>query len=102
MEVSTQCYCVPFRIENRVRLLEVLVVPCLPVLLFLGTDFRQRMGIVPNIRSRHWINTAEPDVEASSMVNYAQLPPSQSARLSDVIDSVFVNMSQGSGWVGGV
>lgn len=95
-------YSVPFRVGDRVCILDVLVVPSIPTPLILGTDFWRRMGIIPNIRSGQWTFTTEPTIEVSSIVDCSHLTSSQSSRLTELLDSVFANMNQELGCVKGV
>lgn len=45
---------VPMRLEDRVRMIEVLVVPELQHILILGVDFWVQMEIIPNLRKGEW------------------------------------------------
>ncbi|GLV33200.1 hypothetical protein CBL_20077 [Carabus blaptoides fortunei] len=48
---------VPFRLQNLVRWIEVVVMPAMPHTLILGIDFFKEMGVVPDLRSGEWIFT---------------------------------------------
>lgn len=43
-------YNIPFCMQNRIQVVNVLVAPSLPHMLILGVDFWRNMGIVPNLR----------------------------------------------------
>ena len=53
---------VPFRLRDRVRVIEVLAVQSLPLNLILGTDFWRKMGIVPDLRHGEWSFSKVPQV----------------------------------------
>lgn len=66
----------PFCLENRVKLIDVLVVPELPHRLILGVDFWISMDIVPDLRQRIWqFSDQTPSVDIGSISS--KLTPDQ-------------------------
>lgn len=49
----------PFGVKNKVKLMRVLVVPEIPHVLILGTNFWKIMGIVPDLRHNEWFFSKE-------------------------------------------
>lgn len=52
---------VSMRVRDRVKMIDVVVVPELPHVLILGSDFWIKMGIVPDLRQNEWHFTDNPD-----------------------------------------
>ncbi|KAJ8968241.1 hypothetical protein NQ314_002388 [Rhamnusium bicolor] len=77
----------PMRVRNRVVALDVIVVPELPRMLILGQDFWIRMGIVPDLRSKEWQFSENPDVFSIQQVkDQTVLSHFEQIRLQAVID----------------
>lgn len=82
----------PVRLRDRVRILDVLVVPTLSHSLILGIDFWKKMEIVPNLNTGEWNFLASEDADAIT-INAIQaidtLTPEQRKRLDELVDKAF-------------
>ncbi|KAJ8978151.1 hypothetical protein NQ317_016854 [Molorchus minor] len=78
---------IPFQLQNRVRLIKVLVIPSLPHTLILGADFWRAMGIVPDLRHGAWKFS-----NAVALQPQTELTPEQSKLLGDLVHNAFVEM----------
>ena len=70
-------YSIPFCVQNVVRVLEVLVMPSLPHLLILESDFWRKLGIVPDIRHGLWHFSNSVDTYVHSITDSIHLDPEQ-------------------------
>lgn len=95
-------YTVPFRVENRLALVDVLVVPTVATTLILGADFWRRMGIVPDIRHGQWSFTSTAVPQVGSVEPRSRLTADQSDKLNALLNTVFSRMGQGLGCARGV
>lgn len=92
---GTQCsvvgsFNIPFRVEDRVVFVDVLVMPSLPHTLILGADFWKKLGIVPDLRHGHWEFTSCPSRAAvCSLTDGSHLTTEQSERLKIFLEDVF-------------
>lgn len=83
-------YHVPIQLLDKVRIIEVLVVPDLPHTLILGIDFWVEMGIVPNLRHGCWtFDGGEPSVQVNSVFAQDSLTTEQQSELNAVIGTYF-------------
>lgn len=83
-------FSVPFCLENRVALVEVLVMPSLPHSLILGIDFWKKLGVVPDFRHGHWEFTSCPtDVALCSLTDGSHLSSTQSRQLDSFLADLF-------------
>ncbi|KAJ8972516.1 hypothetical protein NQ317_008068 [Molorchus minor] len=83
-------YELPFKVLNRIILLEVLVVPSVSHMLILGVDFFKRMGIVPDLRNNHWTfseQVSQPCV--ATLMDNSRLNSGQQERLNALVDGYF-------------
>lgn len=76
---------VPFQLRDRIRVLDVLVIPSLSHTFVFGTDFWRAMAIVPDLRHGEWNFNA--NAEVSIIQEAAKLSPEQQARLRAVIEN---------------
>lgn len=91
------CFDIPFCVEDRVVLVEVLVMPSLPQTLILGTDFWRKLGIVPDLRHGHWQFTSpmtSKDASLCSLTDGSHLTTEQSGRLEHLLQDVFSQMPE--------
>lgn len=98
---GTQCtvvgyYSVPFQVEKRIALVDVLVMPDLPHMLILGADFWRRLGIVPDLRHGQW-HFSEGPAHITSLSDSAHLPSVQSDQLERIIEELFAKMPESLG-----
>lgn len=99
---GTQCpvvgrFDVPFCVEGRVTLVEVLVVPSLPHTLILGSDFWRKLGIVPNLRDGHWRFANTPSAPILALTNGTHLNVDQAKRLEGFLGDLFSRVPDGLG-----
>lgn len=86
----------PMCVRDRVRVIDVLVIPELPHLLILGTDFWRIMGVVPDLRRGEWLFSAEP-VHLSSIGIGQELSIDDRTRLDDLVERHFSRSTQALG-----
>lgn len=99
---GTQCpvvgsYSVPFCVEDRMSLIDVLVMPSLPHTLILGSDFWRKLGIIPDLRHGHWSFAGSHEATLHSLTADSHLSPDESKRLDDFIRDLFSWMPEGLG-----
>lgn len=99
---GTQCpvvgsYNVPFCVEGRVTLVEVLVVPSLPHTLILGSDFWRKFGIVPNLRDGHWKFANSTSVSICALTNGSHLNIDEAKELQVFLENLFSKVPDGLG-----
>lgn len=85
---------VPIQLKDRVKIFEVLVVPSIPHVIILGTNFWIRMGIIPDLYAGEW-SFRTPFVVGSSnsicsIQAYDTLTQEQRFKLEHLIDRSFV------------
>jgi transposase InsO family protein len=84
---------VPVRLRDRVQVFDILVVPELPHLLILGTDFWRGMGVVPDLRRGEWVFTS--NVDSVNVVKSRFVTTTTQMRLlSGMVDQYFPRESQ--------
>lgn len=88
---------VPFSLEGKVIALKILVIPVLPHVLILGSDFWKRMGIVPDLRHGSWKFSTESQAtkisaDSISLRSETELSPDQSKILHDLVSTTFEAM----------
>lgn len=88
---------VPFKLRDRVCVIDVLVVPSVSHTLILGTDFWRCMGVVPDLRHGEWTFTDTPETELFSLSDTTHLTPEQSQRLKGVVAQIFGSMPESLG-----
>lgn len=90
---------VPVQLKDKVKVVEVLVIPNLPHTLILGADFWRIMEIIPNLSQDVWkfsvdaIETTQP-----ALLPYAELTAEQSGILRNFIEDTFVTMPDEIGY----
>lgn len=84
---SIGCVSVPFKLMNKVEILDVVVVPELPHFLILGVDFWKIMQIIPDLRSDVW--KFSDSCQVMSLQTENNLTIEQSQTLNDIIDDYF-------------
>ena len=92
---------VPFELEGKVSLVNVLVVPQLSHTLILGIDFWMQMGVVPDLRYNKWHFTDDNfdltcDI-AEAICDQDTLTDEQRNRLNSLLDAKFEEMGSGLG-----
>lgn len=90
-------YNVPFRVKNKVALVEVLVMPSLPHTLIFGTDFWRKLGIVPDLRHSHWRFSDASIPSISTFTDSSHLTTVQSTRLKSFIQGIFSSIPDSLG-----
>lgn len=87
---------VPFRLKDRERLIEVLVIPELPHSIILGIDFWTKMGIVPDFRD--WtFSFCEPVKLMEALTPRSSLTSEQEKKLNSILEVNFKAMGTGLG-----
>lgn len=83
---------VPICLEDKTKILDVLVVPSLSHILILGTDFWKAMGIVPNLRRGEWKFCSNPTmIHVNAIQSAADLSSTQLEELRLLVDKSFNN-----------
>lgn len=95
--VVTGSFNVPFRLQDKVKVINVLVMPSLPHSLILGADFWRRMGVVPDIRRGHWTFTDTPEHQIASLTTTERLTTDQTEHLQRTLKEIFEQMPEGLG-----
>lgn len=82
---------VPFRLEEKVKVLPVLVIPDLPQYLILGMDFWLAMEIIPTFSKCCWSfsDSGPPVTSVNSIQSIDHLKPEQRQRLEEVVEENF-------------
>lgn len=76
----------PISLMNKIRIIDILVVPELPHKLILGIDFWMSMDIVPDLRQSIWhFSENAPPVKINSILTESSLNPSQKNALDKLI-----------------
>lgn len=83
---------VPIQLKDRVRSLEVVVVPDLRHTLVLGVDFWIKLGIIPDLRKGEWVFSTETLSGAQVNAIVADLSVSQAASLDALLKETFDRM----------
>lgn len=74
---------VPFCLENKIKLIDVLVLPDIPHSLILGVDFWVSMEIIPDLRQNIWnFSGNDPSVNINSISDASSLTSTQQFALS--------------------
>lgn len=84
----------PMRLQNRVRIMRILVVPTLAHQLILGIDFWKEMEVIPNLNTGEWNFLPEcPKVTCVAGIHDIEtLTEEQKSRLNAVLDKNFKEM----------
>lgn len=84
---------IPIRLYDRIRLIEILVVPSLPHSLILGLDFWKKMGIVPDLYSDVWTfrndQDTNEDIVVSAIQSKEHLSDEQQKALEALVEKKF-------------
>lgn len=84
---------VPVQLKDKIKVLDLLVIPGLSHTLILGADFWRIMEIVPNLSQDVWkfsVDTVE--IAETSLLPYTELSNEQSETLNKLIDETFADM----------
>ncbi|KAG5872250.1 hypothetical protein JTB14_009013 [Gonioctena quinquepunctata] len=65
---------IPFRLRDKIKIIDTLVVPTIPNSLILGADFWKKFNIVPDLRHGEWVFSDE-QIEAASVGEQTVLTP---------------------------
>lgn len=92
-------YNIPFCVRDKIQVINVLIIPSLPHLLILGSDFWRKMGIVPDLRHGLWHFTdADPlEHQVLAITDSTHLTPEQSIALDNFIENIFSKIPDGLG-----
>lgn len=84
----------PIRLQDRVRILKVLVVPALPSTLILGIDFWTKMEIIPNLNTGEWHFLSKDHIthSISAIQDIDTLTAEQRDELDNLVNKVFTEM----------
>lgn len=89
----------PIHLRDRVRLMEVVVLPDLPHQLILGSDFWVTMGIIPNLRHNEWhfANSMDSICSIETSQDQTVLMDSEKVQLDDLVQRYKELMGTGIG-----
>lgn len=87
-------YHAPFRLNNKLKVMDVLVVPSLPHVLVLGSDFWRKFGIVPDIRHGQFTFVDGLEVRQSADAVDTILTVRQSEELQRMLQDIFKDTPQ--------
>lgn len=87
---------VPIQLTDKVRLIDVLVIPDLNHTLILGYDFWTRMGIIPDLRRDVWKFCSSEELMELQTVE-SRLSPEQNSTFGEFIKKKFERMGQSIG-----
>nr|CAI5841095.1 unnamed protein product [Callosobruchus analis] len=77
----------PIQLENRIKLLDVLVIPSFPHEIILGIDFWRIMGVVPDLFNSNWsFRTEVASVQVAGIQDMDTLTPEQKQQLAKIVD----------------
>lgn len=84
----------PIRLQDRVRILKVLVVPTLSHTLILGIDFWKKMEVIPNLNTGQWsfLSTDESNHSVSAIQDIETLGQDQRKDLDEMVQKAFSEM----------
>lgn len=89
----------PVCLMNRVKLIDILVIPELATKLILGTDFWLTMDLVPNLKKDVWhFDSEDSSVEICGITNHRQLAQEQQVALEALLTKKFEAMSDQLGY----
>jgi len=80
---------IPMTVRDRTRLISTIVIPDLPHVLILGTDFWKAMGVVPDLRSGQWCFSDRPEIASLDVADATVLTEDQELRLKEMLDRNF-------------
>lgn len=78
----------PIRLRNCIKIIDILIVPELPHLLILGTDFWRSMGIVPDLRRGEWTFSSSPSISVDLITARSNLTLSQQKILDTLTEDM--------------
>lgn len=90
-------YDIPFRVKDKVKIINTLVVPSLPHGLILGFDFWKKMGIIPNVRHGEWTFA---DCIEFPLPEDPSLSVTEAEELNKLLEGVFADMPANLGCTG--
>lgn len=82
---------VPIKLQDREKLIEILIVPNVSSALILGADFWRVMGIVPDLRRGEWSFSSCATVEIASVCE-GNITGDQRNRVEELVNRVFRNV----------
>lgn len=100
---GNKCACigvlkVPIRLNDVEKIIDILVIPDLDHTLILGVDFWLRMGIVPDLRSRAWNFSTEPNLcVVEALRSHDTLTMEQRTVLKNFVDGYFKELKDSLG-----
>lgn len=80
---------IPMKVRDRTRLIKAIVMPELPHVLILGTDFWRAMGVVPDLRCGEWCFSNLPEIASLDVADGTILTEEQEGRLNVLLDESF-------------
>lgn len=101
---GVSCKCVgmvqvPMALMDKVRLIDVLVVPDLPHTLILGVNFWREMNVIPNLKSDVWhFGEETKEISVCGIEPETNLSPEQLDSLKNLLDQKFQEMGDGLGF----
>lgn len=93
------CVPIPFQLEGKVGIIEVLVVPGLSEKLILGADFIKTFAIIPNLSTGNWHFDGELAMiqSGNSLKSKSSLTLEQMGRLESSLGKIFSSVGDGLG-----
>lgn len=89
----------PIKLQEKLKIMEVLIMPSLPHTLILGADFWRIMAIVPDLRHGEWkFSSSEQHIDlVASLKPQTELSDDQKHELDSVVDKLFQDLPEGLG-----
>lgn len=90
----------PIQLRDRLKVIEVLVIPTLPHILILGMDFWRKMEIIPDMFSREWTfksSSSAPKHEVAALTSIEHMTKDQKKELETLVDTQFEIMGNNLG-----
>lgn len=84
---------VPVKVQDRTRVVDMLIVPDIPCQLILGTDFFRIMEVVPDLRNNSWLFAKESPCDLIS-TSSPRMSDLQRSRLQSVLDDLFSQVDE--------
>lgn len=89
---------IPFQVQDRIKIVNTLVIPSISHALILGADFWRQMGIVPDLRHGSWTFSSNTViVDSVALHSQSELVSDQLSKLNSLVSDAFQNMGNSLG-----
>lgn len=82
----------PLSLRDRVKVFEVLVIPCIPHSIILGVDFWVGMNIIPDLNSGEWYFREQAEIDINAVDEFGHLTSDQKKQLDELVEKTFSQM----------